>query len=630
MKAIGPLFVNEVLAVNSTGAKDPQGHFEDWIEIYNASSHAVNLAGMFLTDDLSEPTKWQFPTGIAARTTVPANRFLLIWADGDTAASGLHADFSLDGEGEEIGLFDANGMQIDALSFGPQTANVSFGRSPDGGADLNLFGYPTPGAKNGTAYLGEVEAPLFSRYRGFYNGKFTLTIACPTPGATILYTTDGTDPEHTIARIKTAKVYTSPLSIDKTTCLRAVATLNGWKSSRVITHTYVLGASTAIKSLPLISLVAEVGQTFYEPNGVAAIVGGTYNGGVWQSTGAGSYNNILNRDLERPVSLEWIQPADNGGFQVDCGLRVHGSEYMRPRYIKGSKFSFRLYFRSEYGPDQLEYPLFPFEVQSFDDIVLRAGHNDISNPFIKDELVRRLLKDMGHVSSGGTFGSLFINGQYKGYYNPCEHIDETFCQEWFDSNQPWDVVTMFGNVREGDAIRWNAFINFVRQHNLADSAFYAQVLSQLDMVEFVDYLILRLWAADWDWPQNNWAAASERSVQGKWRFFVWDAEGTMESGYLGTVRFNELNTQSDENSVLYKALKANPSFRQLFGDRVYKHLSQGGTLSVENVRRRFQELKDQMAGVLPNMNRYIYDTWAPQRAEGFLNACIQEDRKSVV
>jgi hypothetical protein len=273
----GPLYINEILAVNSRGLKDQQGHRDDWIEIYNASDRAVNLAGMYLTDDLSRPAKWQFPMDSAAQATVPPKGYLLVWADGDTAAAGLHAAFSLSGEGEEVGLFDLNGRLLDAIAFGPQTTDVSFGRTSDGGADLGYFGLPTPGARNNTAYLGEVQDPPFSHSRGFYDRAVPLTIVCPTPGARILYTTDGTDPEHPMIGPSTARVYTAPLAIAarQTTCVRAVAVLDGWKSSRLIAHTYVLNAGAAAKSLPLISLVGDPGQTFYEPNGVAAIVGGS-------------------------------------------------------------------------------------------------------------------------------------------------------------------------------------------------------------------------------------------------------------------------------------------------------------------------------------------------------------------
>jgi hypothetical protein len=195
-----------------------------------------------------------------------------------------------------------------------------------------------------------------------------------------------------------------------------------------------MNAGQTVKALPVISLVGDERKTFYEPEGVMAIVGGSYGGdGTWASGGPNSYNNPMQRGMasERPVSFELIKPEDDSGFQVDCGIRVHGSEYIRPRYRRSSgywtgdaKFSFRLYFRDSYGPSWLEYPLFPFEVERFKSIVLRGGHNDRVNPFIKDELIRRLHKDMGHVDSGGTMAKAVKMVKEKGarkVYSACVH-----------------------------------------------------------------------------------------------------------------------------------------------------------------------------------------------------------------
>ncbi|MHC4743836.1 MAG: hypothetical protein ACYS8Z_18120 [Planctomycetota bacterium] len=57
-----PLMINEVLASNNNGAKDPQSEADDWIEIYNASGRTYDIARMYLTDDLENPTKWEIPT----------------------------------------------------------------------------------------------------------------------------------------------------------------------------------------------------------------------------------------------------------------------------------------------------------------------------------------------------------------------------------------------------------------------------------------------------------------------------------------------------------------------------------------------------------------------------------------
>ncbi|HOV78188.1 MAG TPA: hypothetical protein PLS24_09160, partial [Sedimentisphaerales bacterium] len=59
VQAAGPLYINELLASNATSAKDPQGHYDDWIELYNASDQAIDCGGMYLTDDAANPRKWQ-------------------------------------------------------------------------------------------------------------------------------------------------------------------------------------------------------------------------------------------------------------------------------------------------------------------------------------------------------------------------------------------------------------------------------------------------------------------------------------------------------------------------------------------------------------------------------------------
>jgi len=651
--------INEVMASNVGSFSDPQGDFDDWIELYNTGDTPVFLGGMYLTDDLDAPTKWQIPLQDKTSATIPAGGYLLIWADGDTAdnqieetpgvritrppARRFHAAFQLGADGDEVHLFDMDGVTlIDSLAFGEQTPDISYGRYPDGGDSLRFFGEPTPGGPNNEGYLGAVAPLRFSHERGLYNATvtrtggapgFDLTITTATPDARIVYTLDGKNPNDTAGnyRVPPGRDYTGPIPISKTTCVRAVGLKPGFKPTEIHTQTYIFDSRTEVKSLPIIALVGDAGNTFYEPNGVMAIVGGTYNGGVWNASGAGSYNNMNNRDLERPVSVEWIVPGDDEEFQVDCGLRVHGSPYLRPRYVRQNglwsgdgKISLRLYFRGQYGENRLEYPLIPeSEVEQFETVVLRAGHNDRTNPFIKDELLRRLHHDMGQVACLGTFASLFINGEYKGYYNPTEHVKEEACQQWFDSDLPWDVMTMNG-IRDGDSQSWDAMINYARSNNLADPAAYAELCKKLDVVNFIDYLIIRLWPNDWDWPQNNWSAACERSPTGRWRFFVWDAEGTFESGQLQVDRFSELNTQGNGNGYLYQALRANKDFRLLFADRVYKHFFNGGALTQENVSRRFTEMRDELRSVILNMSTYIVDTWTPSRLNVFLNACIRE------
>ncbi|MHC4440078.1 MAG: lamin tail domain-containing protein, partial [Planctomycetota bacterium] len=143
------LAINELMASNSNVIRDPQGQYDDWIEIHNYGPDAIDIGGMYLTDNLSDATKWRIPAGNPAATTIPAGGYLLIWADNDTTDAGLHANFKLSADGEEIGLFDTDGVTlIDSINFAEQTTDISYGRFPDAGDYWQNFETPSPGAQN--------------------------------------------------------------------------------------------------------------------------------------------------------------------------------------------------------------------------------------------------------------------------------------------------------------------------------------------------------------------------------------------------------------------------------------------------------------------------------------------------
>ena len=145
-----PLYINEFMADNESVIKDPQdpnNRFEDWLEIYNSSASPVNLGGMYLTDDLANPTRWRIPVGVS----VPAGGYLIFWADNDEEQGNTHTGFRLNKENGEIGLFDTNtkrNMTIDTVTYGAQTTDLSCGRIKDGEDPWVLSGDATPGYGN--------------------------------------------------------------------------------------------------------------------------------------------------------------------------------------------------------------------------------------------------------------------------------------------------------------------------------------------------------------------------------------------------------------------------------------------------------------------------------------------------
>jgi len=159
------LYINEFMASNDYGPTDENGDNDDWIEVYNAGEGDVDIAGMYITDEIGDSTMtaWQIPSGFG-ETVIPAQGFLILWADKEPEQGPLHVDIKLSGGGEDIALTDSDGITIlDQLTYDEQTTDVSMGRLPDGGDDWAFFGegytsMPTPGASNGS---GETPMSLF-------------------------------------------------------------------------------------------------------------------------------------------------------------------------------------------------------------------------------------------------------------------------------------------------------------------------------------------------------------------------------------------------------------------------------------------------------------------------------------
>jgi len=150
------LVINEFLAATDLCCDDGNGEMEDFIEIYNPGDEAIDIGGLWVTDDLDDTGNWeQIPTTDATTTTVAAGGHIVIWADKDQDTQGiLHTDdIKLSADGEEIGLIFISGTDtifVDSLSFGEQTDDISYGRYPDGSSNWEFFNTPTPGAANQT------------------------------------------------------------------------------------------------------------------------------------------------------------------------------------------------------------------------------------------------------------------------------------------------------------------------------------------------------------------------------------------------------------------------------------------------------------------------------------------------
>ena len=130
------IVINEVMASNgdSSGITDPAGENEDWVELYNNTSEAIDLYGFYLSDDLNLIKHWPFPQG----TVIEPFSYLIIWADKDLSQQGLHCDFKLSSAGEHLILSHEDGTWIDQINFEPLDENQAAARRPNGSGAFTI------------------------------------------------------------------------------------------------------------------------------------------------------------------------------------------------------------------------------------------------------------------------------------------------------------------------------------------------------------------------------------------------------------------------------------------------------------------------------------------------------------
>ncbi len=150
VEAQSPVFLNEVLA-NNTTLTDLSGNTPDWIELYNSSTNDINLAGMSLSNDPTNPRRWIFPEGITLR----GRDYLVVYCDGNLPATTWNTGFGLSANGDAIYLFDQATNRTDSIAFGLQVADFSIGRLQTAGGAWYLM-RPTIGAANVQAALGTI------------------------------------------------------------------------------------------------------------------------------------------------------------------------------------------------------------------------------------------------------------------------------------------------------------------------------------------------------------------------------------------------------------------------------------------------------------------------------------------
>ena len=476
-----------------------------------------------------------------------------------------------------------------------------------------------------------VAQPQFSKPHGLYDGG-SLTVAISGDAAAkIFYTTDGSTP--TTASTK----YTSPLTIQKTTILRAIEQI-GDSLSPVGTASYIFVNSVlsqpnnpagypaewgyytdvnrweraiadyemdqemtsnptlrpkiieGLKQLPILSIVSDKDNFFSHENDPD-------RGGIYIFTGP-PVGDATGHGWTRPTSVELFGGPQQHDLSTSCGIRLHGGHGRLAE--KNPKHSFRLVFKEQYGPKTLRYPLYGEDQPSkFDQLVLRCHFgnawqhwgegNREKAQYTRDVWVRRMQRRIGRTSVNAIYAHLFLNGMYWGIYNIAERVDDQFGKDHLGGKkEDIDVVKIEedgGNhieAAEGTLDVWEQMTSAVAKAGSAEG--YAKLDSLLDIDNFIDYMLINQYAGNTDWDHHNWYAIrrhnSDEKTSTGFQFLCWDSEIVFEN-----VRENNLtkNNGGSYPTGMFHSLLQNPTFAKKYQRRAKELLADDGFLGQQSV-----------------------------------------------
>ena len=560
IKAQETLYVNEILASNSTGITDETGARADWFEIYNPNNYAVDIAGYYVTDNASNPTQYQMPSG-HAQTIIPAHGYLRLWASSAVARGVLHTSFSLSAGGEYVGLYSPAQVFIDGKAFGAQQPDISFGRNQDGGPDWSYYSTSTPAASNlnGVVRLTQLLPPTFSHPAGFQTAAFQLTITHPESGVTIRYTTDGSEPTNTDVPVtwqyknrynengsdiqqQTAKgvgdglsteqyiskPYTAPLSIiDRTvennrvslktssiafdpiylptyniykgTTIRAKVFKEGFTASEIVTKTYFVNPAGFKYPVPVISVTSNE-KSFFE------YVNGIYTPGK-------AFDEYRATHLTEGT---WICSIGNFSNAGDVWERTGNVEFFDNTNILNQPIAFRIHGGCSrslpektlrlYSNTEFNFPVFPEKPTRYPKrLLLRNSGNDNNSTMFRDAFYQTLVRNLPFDTQLSRPSIVFLNSEYWGIHNITERYDRYYLEKKYNVDRNFvDLISIEDSeVEEGDIEKYNELNDFVNTHSLTNTADYNTLKTMMDIENFTDYEIAEIFCGNVDWPGKN-------------------------------------------------------------------------------------------------------------------------------
>lgn len=405
------LLINEIQVGNIDQYIDYSYNYGAWAEFYNPTAENIQLDGLYVSDNETEPRKFQLPTGTGV---VKAGGFKVIYFDhnaadgtfGDTA--GKQVRFKLDNNGGKLYLFDASGKLLTSAEYPELITRCSWARKQDGSKEWGWTGEPSLSASNNNSDFADfrLEAPAIDTDSRLFSDPFTIKVSIP-EGATLRYTTDGSAP--TASNGTTSQDGT--FDVSSTTIFRFVLLQQGMLPSPVITRSYIYNNHDYY--LPVISIATNPDNLYDGKIGV-------YTDGINGVSGRNHGASNINMDWERPVNFEYITPDGNMAVNQEAEFVISGGW---SRHYAPSSFKIKGTNRYE-GKKAIDYyPFFRYNpYHKFRQIMIRNGGNDNnsqSHGRVRDAITQQILLSSGFNCDCQDYQPVhvFFNGRYIAQLN---------------------------------------------------------------------------------------------------------------------------------------------------------------------------------------------------------------------
>ena len=546
----GQLVISEACSKNLDLIQDPFGDTPDWIELHNQGTEAVELTGLFLSDDRFHPDRWSLPN-----QTLEAGGYLVLFHGLDNS-DGMHFPFKLDAAGEEIVLSSSAFAPVDVFPLPALRPNHSAAR--DGSGTIRIHDQPTPGQPNTSpGYPGYAPVPHFSTPPGVKPGPLPvgLTVA---PDCTVHMTWDGSEPTSSSA------IYTGAIQLTSTTVLKAFTRRPGHLDSPTIAGTFLLNEQTR---LPVVSLSMDPDSMFDDTLGLymlgpeADTVYPHWGANFWDERGIG-------------VRFEYFDELGVRRIDQDVELRIHGGRSSRNKPQR----PLRLTARDHFGSDGIDHGFFPEKpaLETFKRIILRNSGSDWCQAHYRDGFFHQVALHAGlDIDVLGFKPSVvYINGNYWGIHNIRERVDK----DYLATNHSMDpdallIMDEENHVIQGDSLHFDSLQQFIRSHDMSDDLHFARVDSLMDLKSFIDYFALEMFAGNSDWPSNNLKYWKPSIHRGKWRYLMYDLDATMNAAPWIPNDFDmfywvHVHREGFIHAEIYQSLIQRPEFRRSFLNRL--------------------------------------------------------------